>query len=194
MFGHADEFGEGPVAAVVAAGHAEDVAVGAEVDLAGEAGGAFAAVDRGVEGDPVADLPFPHRGADLGDLAGGLVAHDDGRDAAARAAIHAVDVRSADAAGLHRDEDFVLGDLGLGGVAVFELVVGGEGEGFHGRGNWDLKRTRKRKKVPHQSEIRSGKRDPDMKAVLHGFCLILLALLLTQCETIDSGMAGTAGS
>lgn len=33
-----------------------------------------------------------------------------------------------------------------------------------------------------------------MKAAVHGLCLVLPALLLTQCETIDSGMAGAAGS
>jgi hypothetical protein len=33
-----------------------------------------------------------------------------------------------------------------------------------------------------------------MKAVLHGFCLALFALFLSQCETIDSGMAGSSGS
>lgn len=194
VFGDADEFGEGPVAAVVAAGDAEDVAIRTEVDLAGEAGGALSAVDGGVEGDAVADLPLPHGGSDLGNFAGGFVSHDDGGNASSRAAVHAVDVGSADATGLHRNEHFVLRDLRVGGVTVFELVVGGEGEGFHGRGNWDLMRTRKRKKVPHQTEIRPGTRDPDMKAVVQGIFLLLLALLLVQCETIDSGMAGTAGS
>jgi len=33
-----------------------------------------------------------------------------------------------------------------------------------------------------------------MKAVLQGISLMLFALLLTQCETIDSGLAGSAGS
>ncbi len=132
VLGDFDEFGEGSVPPVVVAGDAEDVAVGAEVDLAVFAGFAFSAIDGGVEGDAVADVPIRDRVAGSDDFAGGFVSHDDGGNASTGAAVHAVDVGSADAAGLNGDEDFVGGDLRIGSVAVVELVVGGECEGFHG--------------------------------------------------------------
>jgi len=59
------------------------------------------------------------------------VAHDERRNAAAGAAVEAVDVAAADAAGGDLDEDLVGGGIGLGSVSDFEVVVFGEEEGFH---------------------------------------------------------------
>ena len=64
--------------------------------------------------------------------------HDDGRDTPTGAPVHAVDVRTADPAGLHRDENLVFGDFGFGDIAKFELVVSGESEGFHSVGKLGL--------------------------------------------------------
>ena len=60
------------------------------------------------------------------------MAHDNGGLASTRASVHAVDVRSTDAAGFNSNEDFVFGDLGIGSVTEFKLVVGSESQGFHG--------------------------------------------------------------
>ena len=76
--GDGEIFGEGSGAAEVRGGNADDLAVVAEVYLAGEAEGAGAAVDGGVEGDTVADFVAGDLGADGGYGSGGLVAHDDG--------------------------------------------------------------------------------------------------------------------
>jgi hypothetical protein len=129
--GNHDEFREGAGAAVVAARDAEDLAIVAKIDVTAFAVGAGAAEDGGVERYALADFECGDGGAERGDEAGGFVAHDEWRDAAAGAAVEAVDVAAADAAGGDLDEDFVGGGLGLGGVGDFEVVVSGEEEGFH---------------------------------------------------------------
>ena len=53
--------------------------------------------------------------------AGGFVAHDDRRDAAAGGAVVAVDVAAADAAGGDANQDFAGGWLRVGKVGDFEL-------------------------------------------------------------------------
>ena len=63
VLGHGDVFGEGAVAAVIAAGDAENHAVFAEVHVAGAAEMALAAGDHGVERDAVVDLPLRHGAA-----------------------------------------------------------------------------------------------------------------------------------
>ncbi len=121
--GNDDVFGEGAGAAVVAAGNAEDLAIVAEVDVATFAVGASAAEDGGVEGDALADFEGGDGGAECSDDAGGFVAHDERGDAAAGAAVEAVDVAAADAAGGDFDEDFVGGGFRLRSVGDFEVVV-----------------------------------------------------------------------
>ena len=129
--GDDDEFGEGTGAAVVAAGNAENLAVVAEIDVTAATVGAFTAENGGVEGDAFADFECGDRGTEGGDDAGGFVAHDERWDAAAGAAVEAVDIAAADAAGSDLDEDFVGGGLRLWSVGDFEVVVLGEEEGFH---------------------------------------------------------------
>jgi len=105
--------------------------VGAEIDAAGAAVVAFAAVDGGVEGDAVAGFEAAGVAAGGGDFAGGLVAHDEGRIAPAAGAVPAVDVATADAAGADANEDFVVGGSGRGKVLKLESRRGREDEGFH---------------------------------------------------------------
>ncbi|MPM85452.1 hypothetical protein SDC9_132533 [bioreactor metagenome] len=71
--------GEGSVSAVVVAGDAEHLTVGAQIHVARQTGIALVAVDRGVEGDPVSARPALHARTDRFDLAGRLVSHDVGR-------------------------------------------------------------------------------------------------------------------
>src|SRR5579871_236864 len=106
---HGDVLGECALTAVVAAGDAEHLAVVAQVDLPRTAVAARPAEDSRVEGDPIARVPAFGGGADFDDVAGRLMAHDDGRDAAAGAAVHAVNVAPADAAGADADQHFVGG-------------------------------------------------------------------------------------
>jgi len=118
--GEGDFLGEAAVAAVVGAGYAEDFSIRAEVDVSCQAGGAFAAEFGGVEGDAIADVPAGDVVADGGDGSGGFVAHDDGGDAAAGEAVHAVDVAAADAAGAEVDEDLVGSGSGVWEVCPIE--------------------------------------------------------------------------
>lgn len=97
--GHGDEFGEGSGAAVVAAGDAQDLATVAEVHVTAETARASAAVDRGIEGDAIARSETAYGGTDGGDNAGSFVAHDQRGDTAAGAAVVAVNVAAANAAG-----------------------------------------------------------------------------------------------
>jgi hypothetical protein len=129
--GHGDVFGEGAGAAIVAAGDAENLAIVAEIDVTATAVGAFAAENCRIESDALADFESGNGGAESGDAAGGFVTHDERGDAAAGAAVEAVDVAAADAAGGDFDEDFVGGGLRLWSVGDFEVVVLGEKEGFH---------------------------------------------------------------
>lgn len=130
--GHGDVFGECAVAAIVAAGDAEDLTVVAEIDEAAFAIGALTAGDGGVEGDAVADGEINDRGAEAGDDARCFMTHDERRDAAAGAAIVAVDVAAADAAGADLNEDFAWSDCGLGQVAEVKRAVVFENECLHG--------------------------------------------------------------
>ena len=43
-----------------------------------------------------------------------------------------MNIRAANAARFDRDENFLVGDLGIWDVTKFEFVVGGQGQGFHG--------------------------------------------------------------
>jgi hypothetical protein len=85
-----------------------------------------AAIDSGVEGDAVSLGQIFYLSADRGDDAGGFVAHDDRRNAAAGGAIVAVDVAAADAAGFDADQDFVGLQGGDGEVDDIEVVVFGK--------------------------------------------------------------------
>ena len=106
-FRHGDEFRKCAVLPVILAGDAQHSPVIAEVDLATPAVITDAAVDGGVERDPVARVPVLHRGADLVDDPGRLVPHDDGRPTSPGAAIHPMHVAAADANGFDRDEHFI---------------------------------------------------------------------------------------
>ena len=129
--GDDDVFRESTGAAIVAAGDTEDLAIVTEIDVTAFAVIAGAAEDGGVERYALADFECGDGGAERGDEAGGFVAHDEWRDAAAGAAVEAVDVAAADAAGGDFDEDLVGGWGGSRSVCDFEVVVLGEEEGFH---------------------------------------------------------------
>ena len=129
--GDGDELGEGAVTAVIAAGDAEDLAVVAEVHVAALTVDALAAEDRGIEGHAVARGETLHLGADSGDDARGLVAHDQRGDAAARGAVVAMDVGTADPAGADLDQDVFRTADRIGHVHVGHLLIFGEEQGFH---------------------------------------------------------------
>ena len=65
-------------------------------------------------------------------MPGGLVAHDDGRNAPAGGAVVAVNVAAADAAGGDADEDLVGAGAREGQVRDFEMVVLGKKQRLHG--------------------------------------------------------------
>jgi hypothetical protein len=132
--GDGDEFGEGAVAAIIAAGDAEDLAVIAKVDVAALTVDALAAEDRGIEGHAIAWDEALYGGADAGDDARGLVAHDQRRDAAARGAIVTVDVGTADSAGADLNQDVVRTADRIGHVHIRHLLIFGKEQGFHREG------------------------------------------------------------
>jgi hypothetical protein len=126
-----DEFGEGAVAAIVAAGDAEDLAVIAKVNVAAFAVDAVAAKDRGIEGHAIARGETLHLGADAGDDARGFVAHDQRRDATTRGAVIAMDVGTADPAGADLDQDVLRTADRIGHVHIGHLLIFGKEQGFH---------------------------------------------------------------
>ena len=83
------------------------------------AGTAFAADGSPVEDDEVADLDTGHAFADLGHVSGGFVAEQE-RIVIADAALAVVEVRVADAARLHIDDDFARTRIGDDDVSEFD--------------------------------------------------------------------------
>src|SRR4051812_14480288 len=128
-----DEFSECAVLPIIFAGDTEHAAVVAEVDFTAPAEFAMAAVNCGVERDAIAGGPALDGAANLRDDAAGFVAHDDRRAAAASAAVHAVDVAAANAAGFYGDKDFVGSWRWGGDVFAGEFFVLFKDEGLHGR-------------------------------------------------------------
>ena len=140
-----DLLGKAAVAAILGRGDAEDFALGAKVDVAGLAFGAVAAVLRGVKGDAVAHGPVGDAFAQFADFACCLVAHDDGREAASAASVHAMDVAAADAAGVDADFDLAWAGLRLREIhVVVELGGSGEDKGVHeGKAEMESAETRR---------------------------------------------------
>jgi hypothetical protein len=131
MLGKSNLIREAAMTAEVGAGDAEHLAVRAEIDEARFAVGAFAAELGGIEGHAITDFVTRHIFAKGYDLASGFVAHDDRRDAASAASVHAVEVAAADAAGFDIDEHFLAARRRSGGFSEFKRGPGDEGEGFH---------------------------------------------------------------
>ena len=75
-------FGEGAMTPIVAAGDTDYLAAVAKIDLAPCAVPALPAKNGRVEGDAIAYEEVTHLGAETGYCSGGLVSHDDGRNAA----------------------------------------------------------------------------------------------------------------
>jgi hypothetical protein len=65
---------------------------------------AFAARNRGIEGDAITDPKFGDVSADRFDNPCGFVSHDQGRNAAAGATVESMDVAAADPAGSHGNQ------------------------------------------------------------------------------------------
>ena len=128
---HGDQLGEGAGAAVVAARDAQHLPAVAQVDGAAAAVRAVAAVDRGVEGDPIADREIADGVAARRDRAGRFVSHDDRRDAPARRAVVAVHVAAADAARGDAHQDLVGRGRRRGQVGDLEVSVAGQQQGLH---------------------------------------------------------------
>ena len=125
--------GEAAVAAVIPARDAQHPAVVAEVGAAVAAEVAPAAVDGGVEGDPVPRPPPGNAAAHALDGARRLVSHHQRWDAPARRPVETVDIAAADAAGPHPHEDLVLRDLGRRDLAEIEALVRGQDQRAHER-------------------------------------------------------------
>lgn len=121
--GNSDVFGEGSGATVVRARNAENLAMVAKVDFSPAARGAVTTKDRGIEGDAVAVGKLRNAGTERRDHAGGLVAHDEGRNAASRRAIVTMHVTSADSAGGDANENFGGAGLRVGQLGDFQLAI-----------------------------------------------------------------------
>jgi hypothetical protein len=117
------ELGERPVPAVVSAGNSQHLPVIAEVDGAAPAEVAVAAGDSGVEGDAVAFGDAGDVRANGGHYAGGLVPHDNGRNAAATAAVESMHVAATDPACLHPNQHLAGAGVGLREIGQFQFQV-----------------------------------------------------------------------
>ena len=119
------------IAAIITARDAKNLAAIAEVYVAAFAVRAFAAINRGIERDAIADGETVHRRTNGGNYPGCFVAHDDGRNAAAGRAVITVNVTAADAARRDADEHFVRRRRRRGKIGEFEILVAGKEKCFH---------------------------------------------------------------
>ena len=128
---HRDQLRERARAPVVAARHAQHLPAVAQVGGAAAAVRAVAAIDRGIEGDPLADREIAHGIAARRDRTGRFVPHDDGRDAPARRAVEPVHVAAANAARGDAHQDLVGRGRRRGQVGDLEVSVAGQQQGLH---------------------------------------------------------------
>jgi len=126
-----DVLGKGALLAVIAAGDAEHAAILAQVDAATAAIVARATIYRGIKGDTRTRLPLLDGGADPGDDAGGFMPHDNRRLPPSGAAVHAVNVAAADAAGLDGDQDGIRAQFRFRHVFQNQLFILFECQRFH---------------------------------------------------------------
>ena len=122
MLGNRNVLGKCAVAAIVAAGDAEHLPVVAEVDIALAAEEAFTAGDGGIERDAIAGAKRMNLRSDLGHDTGGLMTHNERRNAASGRAIIAMNIASADTAGFDVDEHILGTDYGLRDVSHVKIA------------------------------------------------------------------------
>ena len=118
-----DKFRERAMLSILRAGDAEHPAIVTQIDFASTAIVAMPAINGGIQSNAVADFPVRDTGADLGNDARRLVTHDDRRLAAARAAVHAVDIAAADAARLDGDKHILRAGLRFRHVGIGKLII-----------------------------------------------------------------------
>jgi hypothetical protein len=112
-------------------GDADHFAVIAKVHIAADAEGAFPAIDRGIEGDPVAGFEARDVCAQFGNFAGGFVAHDERRVAAAGGTVKTMHVAATDTARANADKHVVRADFGLGEIDEFQFHIVREQKCLH---------------------------------------------------------------
>jgi len=103
----------------------------AEVLLTAQAEEALTAVDSGVERNPLTWLEARHRATRGFHQTSGFMTHHQWRNAPASAAIVAVYITTADAAGLYTNQQIIRANLRLGEVGQFEVFILTEQESVH---------------------------------------------------------------
>ena len=124
-------FGKSSGAAVVRAGHSQNLAVIAEIYFSAAAGSASAAIDGRIERDSVTLSESLHCSAHRGDSSCGFVPHDNWRDTAPRRPIVAVDVATADAAGGNTHENFMGTRRWFRKIGNLKMLVFGKQKNLH---------------------------------------------------------------
>jgi hypothetical protein len=139
--GHGHIFGVSPIPPVFIASYADHLAAIAEVYLPLAAKRAFSAVNCGIESDPLADFQVPDFLAGSGDYPSGFMAHDQGRDTPARAAVKPVYIAAADSAGLDPDQNLIRPRLGVRDILKNQPVILFENQSFHGMQSGFIKKS-----------------------------------------------------
>ena len=123
---HHNIFGKRPVAAEFAAGDAQHLAVVTKVLLAAETEEAFAAIDSGIKGNPIARAEALDRATSCFDDARRFMAHHDGRNAPPGTAVIAVHIAAANAAGFHPDQQIGRPRVRTFKIDQFKVLVFGK--------------------------------------------------------------------
>src|ERR1700722_5322911 len=108
VLGHHDKLRKSSGAAIVSAGHAEYLAVVAEIDFSLQAIFASPARNRGIESYAIAGRKLFDSCSERGYGSRRFMAHPNRRNAAPRRSIVAMHVAAANPAGRYTDEDFSL--------------------------------------------------------------------------------------
>ena len=144
---NSDVLGKGSGAAILGAGHSQDLAVVAKIHVAAPAVSASAAKDGRVKRDSIALGKSLTSCPTAAIRSGSFVPHDDRRNAAARGAVVTVDVAAADAASGDANQNFVGTRFGRGQIGDFQLPVFGKQQSFHG---WSWHRVGKNEDIGPQ--------------------------------------------
>ena len=146
--GHAIDFGTTNKFGAATLNHVTEIGeIAAEIVVAGEAGGTFAAGDAGSENDFLADVDGGDFGADLGDFASDVAAGNvRQRDLQAGKAAAHPEIEMIEGTSTNADEDFVAAELRFGNIGEAKngrITMFLEDDGFHERPPGSEKRWRR---------------------------------------------------
>src|SRR5215211_3716492 len=124
-------FSKGTMPAVVRTRNAQDLTVVTQVVKPLSRVPVIHRIHGGIEGDPVAFRPVCNPVSNFGNHTGGLMPHNQRRDAPTCASVHAMYIAPANTTGLHLYQYILRAQVRCGNLFISEPVIFFENQGFH---------------------------------------------------------------